>query len=40
VLLKVTRYWSDGTHLSRSKVIAHGHASGCYNICDAQFNND
>ena len=39
VLLKVTRYWSDGTHFSKSKVIAHGHAAGGYNICSAQYNN-
>lgn len=39
VLAKVTRYWSDGTHISRHKVLAHGHASGGFNICDAQAEN-
>jgi hypothetical protein len=39
VSAKVTRYWSDGTHLTRSKIIARGHAENGYNICDAQVNN-
>jgi hypothetical protein len=39
VVLKVTQYYSDGTHISRSKTEARGHASGGYNICDAQVNN-
>jgi hypothetical protein len=40
VILKVTDYYSDGTHRSKSKVEARGHASGGYNICDAQVSND
>jgi hypothetical protein len=39
VILRVTRYYSDGTHQTRGKVMARGHASGEYNICDAQVNN-
>ena len=39
VSLKVTAFYSDGTHRSKSKVVAHGHAVGGYNICDAQVNN-
>lgn len=37
--LKVTRYYSDGTHISRSKIVQRGHAAGGYNICDAQANS-
>ena len=40
IYLKVTDYFTNGTHTSRSKRIAHAHASGGYNICDAQNNND
>lgn len=36
VQLKVTVYWTDGTHRSKSKTIARGHASGSYNICQAE----
>jgi hypothetical protein len=39
VILRITRYYSDGTHLTRGKIMARGHASGEYNICDAQVNN-
>jgi hypothetical protein len=40
VVLRVTRYWSDGTHESASRVLATGRAENSYNICQAQFNND
>lgn len=39
VLIRLTVYYGDGTHISRSKVAARGHASGGYNICDAQVSN-
>lgn len=39
LLMRLTVYYSDGTHISRSKVMARGHASGGYNICDAQVSN-
>ena len=34
--VKVTAYYSDGSHISRKKLVAEGHASGSYNICSAQ----
>jgi hypothetical protein len=37
--IRVTDYYSDGTHISRGKVVERGHAIGGYNICDAQANN-
>lgn len=36
VRVQVTAYYSDGTHRTRAKTTATGHASGEYNICDAQ----
>lgn len=39
VWLKVTDWFSNGTRRSASKRVASGHASGSYNICDAQVNN-
>jgi hypothetical protein len=39
VRVRVTQFYSDGTHISRAKTVASGHASGGYNICDAQAEN-
>jgi hypothetical protein len=39
VVLRVTRYWSDGTHLSAARTLATGRAENGYNICQAQYNN-
>jgi hypothetical protein len=39
VYLKVTKFWMDGTHKTLRRLVAHGRASGGYNICDAQVNN-
>jgi hypothetical protein len=34
--VRVTVYYSNHTHKSRSRVITRGHASGGFNICNAQ----
>ena len=39
VLIRLTVYYSDGTHMSHSKVAARGHASGGFNICNAEAGN-
>jgi hypothetical protein len=39
VRVKVTIYWTDGTHRAKSKTVAHGHASNGYNVCRAESNN-
>ena len=39
VRIRVTQFYSDGTHISRAKTVASGHASGGYNICDGQAEN-
>lgn len=39
VRIRVTQFYSDGTHISKAKTVASGHASGGYNICDAQAEN-
>jgi len=39
VRVRVTQFYSDGTHISKAKTVASGHASGGYNICDAQAEN-
>lgn len=39
VIIRVTKYYSDDTHASTQQVAAHGHASGEYNIADAQASN-
>jgi len=39
VRIRVTQYYSDGTHISKAKTVASGKASGGFNICDAQAEN-
>ena len=39
VRMKMTAWYSDGTHRSKSETLARGYASGGYNICDAQAEN-
>ena len=36
VRVQVAEWFSDGTHYIRSRTVAQGHASGSYNVCDAQ----
>jgi len=36
LVAKVTDYYSDGTHQTQTERVASGHASGGYNICQAE----